>query len=73
MHTVPAPGGQASVIDLRKEAGPEEIDAEVRHMSLSPVRRGGVHVVRDRLAHLVTHCDGASSPWQKSLNSVFRH
>lgn len=37
MHRVLKPGGQASIIDLRKDATREEIDAEVRKMHLSPV------------------------------------
>src|SRR5262249_18042668 len=37
MHRVLSPGGQASIIDLRKNATPEEIDAEVRKMHLSRV------------------------------------
>ena len=37
MHRALAPGGQASIFDLRKDARPDEIDAEVRHMRTSPV------------------------------------
>jgi ubiquinone/menaquinone biosynthesis C-methylase UbiE len=37
MHRVLKPGGQASIIDLRKDATREEIDAEVRKMHLSPI------------------------------------
>lgn len=35
MHRVLAPGGQAVIVDLRKDATPAEIDAEVRGMRLS--------------------------------------
>jgi ubiquinone/menaquinone biosynthesis C-methylase UbiE len=35
MHRVLAPGGQASIIDLRRDAGPAEIQAEVDGMHLS--------------------------------------
>jgi ubiquinone/menaquinone biosynthesis C-methylase UbiE len=37
MHRVLRPGGQASIFDLRKDAGRDEIDAEVRRMGMSPV------------------------------------
>jgi ubiquinone/menaquinone biosynthesis C-methylase UbiE len=37
MHRVLKRGGQASILDLRKDATREEIDAEVRKMQLSPV------------------------------------
>jgi ubiquinone/menaquinone biosynthesis C-methylase UbiE len=37
IHRVLAPGGQASIYDLRKEASREEIDAEVEGMHLSRV------------------------------------
>jgi ubiquinone/menaquinone biosynthesis C-methylase UbiE len=37
MHRVLAPGGQASIVDLRKDAGREEIDAEVDRMRMSPI------------------------------------
>src|SRR5262245_61988905 len=36
MHRVLEPGGQASIFDLRKDAGRDEIDAEVRRMQMSP-------------------------------------
>ena len=35
IHRVLAPGGEASIFDLRKDAHPTEIDAEVRKMGLS--------------------------------------
>ena len=35
MHRVLKPGGQASIFDLRKDATPEEVHAEVRNMHLS--------------------------------------
>jgi ubiquinone/menaquinone biosynthesis C-methylase UbiE len=37
MHRVLRPGGQASIYDLRKDAGREDIDREVRGMALSPL------------------------------------
>jgi ubiquinone/menaquinone biosynthesis C-methylase UbiE len=37
MHRVLKPGGVASIFDLRKDASPEEIAAEVRNMHLSPL------------------------------------
>jgi ubiquinone/menaquinone biosynthesis C-methylase UbiE len=37
MHRVLEPGGQASIFDLRKDAGRDEIDAEVRRMQMSPI------------------------------------
>ena len=37
MHRVLAPGGRASIFDLRKDAGREEIDAEVDRMRMSPI------------------------------------
>jgi ubiquinone/menaquinone biosynthesis C-methylase UbiE len=37
IHRVLKPGGEASIIDLRKEAAREDIDAEVRNMRLSTV------------------------------------
>jgi len=36
IHRVLAPGGRASIYDLRKDASLDEIAAEVRHMQLSP-------------------------------------
>ncbi|HZM91875.1 MAG TPA: class I SAM-dependent methyltransferase [Vicinamibacterales bacterium] len=36
MHRVLEPGGQASIFDLRKDAGRDEIDAEVDRMQMSP-------------------------------------
>jgi ubiquinone/menaquinone biosynthesis C-methylase UbiE len=36
IHRVLVPGGRASIYDLRKDATPEDIAAEVRHMHLSP-------------------------------------
>ena len=35
IHRVLAPGGQASIYDLRKDASRDEIATEVRHMHLS--------------------------------------
>jgi ubiquinone/menaquinone biosynthesis C-methylase UbiE len=35
IHRVLKPGAQASIFDLRKDASPEDIDAEVRDMHLS--------------------------------------
>ena len=35
MHRVLAPGGEASIYDLRKDAAPADIEAEVRKMQLS--------------------------------------
>jgi len=35
MHRVLAPGGSASILDLRKDATPDEIETEVRNMHLS--------------------------------------
>jgi ubiquinone/menaquinone biosynthesis C-methylase UbiE len=35
IHRVLKPGGKASIIDLRKDASPAEIDAEVRGMNLT--------------------------------------
>jgi ubiquinone/menaquinone biosynthesis C-methylase UbiE len=37
MHRVLAPGGQASILDLRRDASREAIDEEVRGMNLSAV------------------------------------
>jgi ubiquinone/menaquinone biosynthesis C-methylase UbiE len=37
IHRVLKPGGEASIVDLRKEAAREDIDAEVRNMRLSAV------------------------------------
>jgi ubiquinone/menaquinone biosynthesis C-methylase UbiE len=37
MHRVLKPGGQGSILDLRKDATREELDAEVRNMHLSPL------------------------------------
>jgi ubiquinone/menaquinone biosynthesis C-methylase UbiE len=37
MHRVLAPGGQASIFDLRKDAALEDIETEVRNMRLSPI------------------------------------
>ncbi|HEX7942779.1 MAG TPA: class I SAM-dependent methyltransferase [Gemmatimonadaceae bacterium] len=37
IHRVLAPGGRASIYDLRKEASLEEVDAEVKRMDLSRV------------------------------------
>jgi ubiquinone/menaquinone biosynthesis C-methylase UbiE len=37
MHRVLKPGGRASIFDLRKDAGREQIDAEVRTMRMSPI------------------------------------
>jgi ubiquinone/menaquinone biosynthesis C-methylase UbiE len=37
IHRVLRPSGQASIYDLRKDATPEEIAAEVRTMRLSPI------------------------------------
>ncbi len=37
MHRVLAPGGRASIVDLRKEASLEDVDAEVAKMKLSPL------------------------------------
>lgn len=37
VHRVLAPGGRASIQDLRKEASPEEIDAEIDRMKLSGI------------------------------------
>jgi ubiquinone/menaquinone biosynthesis C-methylase UbiE len=37
MYRVLKPGAQASILDLRKDASPEDIDAEVRSMHLSAV------------------------------------
>src|SRR5262245_24157154 len=37
MHRVLAPGGQASIFDLRKDALREDIEAEVRGMRMSPI------------------------------------
>jgi ubiquinone/menaquinone biosynthesis C-methylase UbiE len=39
MHRVLKPGGQAAIFDLRKNATPEEIDAEVCNMHLSRIDR----------------------------------
>jgi ubiquinone/menaquinone biosynthesis C-methylase UbiE len=36
MHRVLVPGGEASILDLNKEADRDDIDAEVRSMQLSP-------------------------------------
>jgi ubiquinone/menaquinone biosynthesis C-methylase UbiE len=37
MHRVLAPGGQASIFDLRKDASRADIEAEVRSMRMSPI------------------------------------
>jgi ubiquinone/menaquinone biosynthesis C-methylase UbiE len=37
MHRVLAPGGQASILDLRKESSPDEVRAEVERMQLSAI------------------------------------
>ena len=37
MHRVLKPGGQGAILDLRKDATREELDAEVRNMHLSPL------------------------------------
>ena len=37
IHRVLKPGGQASILDLRKDASPDEIAREVRHMNLSKI------------------------------------
>jgi ubiquinone/menaquinone biosynthesis C-methylase UbiE len=39
MHRILKPNGRASIYDLRKDAPPNEIDAEVAHMGLSTVSR----------------------------------
>ncbi|HET8843392.1 MAG TPA: class I SAM-dependent methyltransferase [Ktedonobacteraceae bacterium] len=37
IHRVLRPGGQASIVDLRKEASLDEINADIRKMQLSPL------------------------------------
>jgi ubiquinone/menaquinone biosynthesis C-methylase UbiE len=46
VHRVLAPGGRASIYDLRKEASLEDIDAEIGRMKISGIASMWVHASR---------------------------